>query len=140
MHILKYGLDGILQQQPRRVRERMVLKLYFALWSQGELACHPRARQQGLAGLAEILVASGDGMGFLWSAENTGHFGGSRESMPGWLHLFYCGHWVRLNFTPGIPQSHTVWFAVSLARVEVPFSSAHVGQGGESRGWRAGAS
>lgn len=48
--------------------------------------------------------------------------------MPGWLHLFYCGHWVRLNFTPGIPQSHTVWFAVSLARVEVPFSSAHVGQ------------
>lgn len=60
--------------------------------------------------------------------------------MPGWLHLFHCSHWVRLNFASGIPQCHTVSFAVSLARVEVSSSSAHVGQGGESRGWRAGAS
>lgn len=28
-------------------------------------------------GLAEILVASADGMGLLWSPENTGHFEGA---------------------------------------------------------------
>lgn len=76
--------------------------------------------------LAEILMAS------LWREQ------GLRAL--GWLHLLHCGHWVSMNFISGKPQSHTVRVAVSLARIEGPLSSSHVGQGGQRGGRRAAAS
>ena len=39
----------------------------------------------------------------------------------------HCGHWVRMTFIPGEPQSHTVWSAASPARAPPPAPGWAVG-------------
>lgn len=96
---------------------------------------HPRARHQGLTLPAEILAASADGhRAFCGVLRTQGTWREQGLCALGWLHLLHCGHWVRMNFIPGKPQSHTVGFAVSLARIEAPLSSSHVGSGRGTRG------
>lgn len=116
----------------RWVRGQMALRLYIVHYGAcRELTCHPRARHQGLTLLAEILMASADGnWAFCGVPRTQGTLGEQGLRALSWMHLLHCGHWVRMNFIPGKPQSHTVWFTVSLARVEPPLSSSRVGQGG----------
>lgn len=112
----------------RCVKEWMTLKPYTMQVSR-ELSCHPRARHQGLTLLAEILSASADGHGaFCGVLRRQGTLEGAGTPCP-WLAasapLWPLGEHELSSLAN---QSHTVRFAVSLARIEAPLFSSHVGQ------------
>jgi hypothetical protein len=50
--------------------------------------------------------------------------------------FFHCGHWVRMNFIPGKPQSHTVWSAALPGKggsSPSPVWARQVGKGAEGQ-------
>lgn len=74
-------------------------------------------RRTGSSGPAELLWLLRMGNGPSAGVGEHRARGGSGDSVPlaGGIRL-HSGHWVRMNFIPGKPQSHTVWSAACPAR------------------------